>query len=255
MSQLTPLIAGNWKLNGTKSLLSEFATVFNSVSISNIDVLICPPSIYIDTLVQLNKNTNSILKVGAQTVSEQMSGAFTGETSVTMLKEFETEFVIVGHSERRAIFGETPDLVAKKYQTALINELTPILCTGETESERINNLTFDIISRDIDAVINLSGIQSFKDGIIAYEPVWAIGTGKSATPKQAQEVHHFIRNHLAKYNDEIAQGVRILYGGSVNEKNAAELFKQHDINGALVGGASLVSDKFMSICQHAQSSL
>ncbi len=255
MSQLTPLIAGNWKLNGTKSLLSEFAHVFNSINISNVDVLICPPSVYIDTLVQLNENTDSILKVGAQTVSEQISGAFTGEISVSMLKELQTEFVIVGHSERRAIFGETPELVAKKYQTTLMNQLTPILCTGETENDRNNNLTFDIVSRDIDAVINLTGIESFKDGIIAYEPVWAIGTGKSATPQQAQEVHHFIRNHLAKHNDEIAQGVRILYGGSVNEKNAAELFKQDDINGALVGGASLVSDKFMSICQHAQSSL
>jgi len=255
MSQLTPLIAGNWKLNGTKSLVSEFVDIFNSNDFSNIDVLICPPSVYIDALVQLQENTKSILKVGAQNVSEQMSGAFTGEISVSMLKELKTEFVIVGHSERRAIFGESPELVANKYQTALVNKLIPILCTGETETDRDSNLTFDVIATDLDAVINLYGIESFKDGIIAYEPVWAIGTGKSATPQQAQEVHYFIRSHLSKYDDEIAQGVRILYGGSVNEKNAAELFKQHDINGALVGGASLVSDKFMTICQHAQSNL
>jgi triosephosphate isomerase len=255
MSQLTPLIAGNWKMNGSKSLISEFVQVFNSDVINGIDVLICPPSVYIDTLVQQKTNTQCILTVGAQNVSEQSSGSFTGELSVTMLNEVAANFVIVGHSERRAIFGETPELVAKKYQMSLDNNLTPILCTGETDEDRMANLTFDVISKYIDAVINLVGIESFKDGVIAYEPVWAIGTGKSATPEQAQEVHQFIRSHLAKYNDEVAQGVRILYGGSVNEKNAADLFKQHDINGALVGGASLVSDKFMTICQNAQSSL
>lgn len=255
MSQLKPLIAGNWKMNGTKSLISEFSALFNSTVISDIDVLICPPSIYIDHFVgQVNK-AESVIKIGAQNVSEQTSGAFTGEQSVDMLNEMNASFVIVGHSERRAIFGETPQLVAQKYMKSLSNHLTPILCTGETEEDRDNNLTFDVIAKDIDAVIEISGIESFKDGVIAYEPVWAIGTGKSATPAQAQEVHLFIRNHLAKYNDEVAQGVRILYGGSVNEKNAAELFKQHDINGALVGGASLVSDKFMTICQNAQSGL
>jgi len=255
MSQLKPLIAGNWKMNGTKSLISEFVTTFNSDVINDIDVLICPPSVYIDTFIQQKTNTNCILNVGSQNVSEQQSGAFTGEISVGMLNEVNANFVIVGHSERRAIFGETPELVAKKYKMSLDNNLTPILCTGETDEDREANLTFNVIAKDIDAVINLAGIESFKDGVIAYEPVWAIGTGKSATPEQAQEVHLFIRNHLAKYDDEVAQGVRILYGGSVNEKNAAELFKQHDINGALVGGASLVSEKFMTICQNAQSSL
>lgn len=255
MSQLKPLIAGNWKMNGSKSLISEFSTVFDSNKITDVDVLICPPSIYIENFVDQVNKAKSLIKIGAQNVSEKESGAYTGEHSVSMLKEMNAGFVIVGHSERRAIFGESPNLVAKKYMKSLDENLTPILCTGETEQERDNNQTFDVISKDIDAVINISGIESFKDGIIAYEPVWAIGTGKSATPAQAQEVHLFIRNHLAKYNDEVAQGVRILYGGSVNEKNAAELFKQHDINGALVGGASLVSDKFMSICQNAQSGM
>lgn len=255
MTQLTPLIAGNWKMNGSISLISEFVRTFNAEAVNNIDILICPPSVYIDALVQHKKNTDCILKVGAQNVSEQSSGAFTGEISVSMLNELNAEFAIVGHSERRAIFGETPELVAHKYKMSLENNITPILCTGETEQDRELNLTFDVIAKDIDAVINLAGIESFKDGVIAYEPVWAIGTGKSATPQQAQEVHYFIRNHLAKYNEEVAQGVRILYGGSVNEKNAAELFKQHDINGALVGGASLVSEKFMTICQNAQSDL
>ena len=255
MSQLIPLIAGNWKMNGNKSLISEFTQVFNSQAIDGIDVLICPPSVYIESLSQQVINNNSVINVGAQNVSEQTSGAFTGEISVDMLNEVNASFVIVGHSERRAIFGETPELVAKKYKMALDNNLMPILCSGETDQEREDDKTFDVIATDIDAVVNLTGIESFKNGVIAYEPVWAIGTGKSATPEQAQAVHHFIRSHLAKYDAEVAQGVRILYGGSVNEKNAAELFKQNDINGALVGGASLVSDKFMTICQNAQSSL
>lgn len=254
MSQLKPLIAGNWKMNGNKSLVSEFAQKFNSQAINEIDVLICPPSIYIDELAKQVEAHKSVLNVGAQNVSEQDSGAFTGEISVDMLKEVKASFAIVGHSERRAIFGESPQLVALKYKQALANGITPILCTGETEQEREDDKTFDVIATDINVVVELVGIEALKNGVIAYEPVWAIGTGKSATPEQAQAVHHFIRGHLAKYDAEVAQGVRILYGGSVNENNAAELFKQNDINGALVGGASLVSDKFMTICNNAQSS-
>lgn len=254
MTQLKPLIAGNWKMNGNKTLISEFTQLFNSQVIDGIDVLICPPSLYVDNLAQQVAAQGSIINVGAQNVSDKSSGAFTGEVSVDMLNEVNASFVIVGHSERRAIFGETPELVAKKYKMALENNLKPILCSGETEQEREDELTFDVIAKDIDAVVELAGINAFEDGVVAYEPVWAIGTGKSATPEQAQAVHQFIRSHLAKYDEEVASGVRILYGGSVNEKNAAELFKQNDINGALVGGASLVSDKFMTICQNAQSS-
>ncbi|NRA85231.1 MAG: triose-phosphate isomerase, partial [Gammaproteobacteria bacterium] len=193
----------------------------------------------------------SVIKVGAQNVSEQPKGAFTGEVSTTMLLDLGCEFVIVGHSERRSLYGETPELVANKYHVALQAGLTPILCTGESDEQRQQELTFGVIAQDIDAVIKQSSIAAFTNGVIAYEPVWAIGTGKSATPAMAQEVHQFIRQHLAKHDEEVAAGVRILYGGSVNETNAAELFKQNDINGALVGGASLIADKFMTICKNA----
>lgn len=253
MSGLKPFIAANWKMNGNNALITEFTQKFNAESLTNVDVLVCPPSVYLDRFSSQAIQHNSAIAVGAQNLNENESGAYTGELSTAMLHEVGAKFVIVGHSERRSIYGETPELVAKKYHAALTNEITPILCTGESEQERDNEQTFNVIAKDIDAVVALSGIQSFNQGVIAYEPVWAIGTGKSATPAQAQEVHQFIRSHLAKYDDEVAAGVRILYGGSVNEKNAAELFKQHDINGALVGGASLVSDKFMTICQNAQS--
>ncbi len=253
MSGLKPFIAANWKMNGNNALISEFAQQFDAEALSDIDVLVCPPSVYLERFSYQVAKHSSAIAVGAQNLNENDSGAFTGEISTAMLHEVNAKFVIVGHSERRSIYGETPELVAKKYNVALTNQITPILCTGESEQERDNEQTFNVIAKDIDAVIELCGIKSFEQGIIAYEPVWAIGTGKSATPEQAQEVHQFIRSHLAKYDDEVAAGVRILYGGSVNEKNAAELFKQNDINGALVGGASLVSEKFMAICQNAQS--
>jgi len=253
MTRLKPLIAANWKMNGNNALISEFTQKFDADALSDVDVLVCPPSVYLATFSSQATQHQSAILVGAQNLSEHDAGAFTGELSTAMLQEVGAKYVIVGHSERRSLYGETPELVAKKYSVALNNDLMPILCTGESELQRENEQTFDVIAQDIDAVIALSGIESFTQGIVAYEPVWAIGTGKSATPEQAQDVHQFIRGHLAKYDDEVAAGVRILYGGSVNEKNAAELFKQNDINGALVGGASLVSEKFMAICQNAQS--
>jgi len=253
MNGLKPLIAANWKMNGNNALITEFAQQFNADSLNGVDVLVCPPSVYLERFSSQVSMHNSAIAVGAQNLNENQSGAFTGELSTAMLHEVGAKFVLVGHSERRSIYGETSELVAKKYHAALTNNITPILCTGESEQERENEQTFDVIAQDIDAVIAVGGIESFNQAIVAYEPVWAIGTGKSATPEMAQEVHQFIRSHLAKYNDDVAAGVRILYGGSVNENNAAELFKQQDINGALVGGASLVGDKFMAICQNAQS--
>ncbi|MDP2562677.1 triose-phosphate isomerase [Psychrobium sp. 1_MG-2023] len=251
MTQLKPLIAANWKMNGDKALIAEFSTAFTTDKVNGIDIIVCPPSIYLDEFSSQVASNNSAIAVGAQNLSDKESGAFTGEISAAMLQQVNCNFAIVGHSERRSLFGETPQFVASKYATALANNITPILCTGESEQQREDEQTFTVIAQDIDAVIERSGIESFKDGIIAYEPVWAIGTGKSATPEQAQDVHAFIRKHLAKHDEEVAAGVRILYGGSVNENNAAELFKQKDINGALVGGASLVVDKFMAICQNA----
>jgi triosephosphate isomerase len=252
MTNLRPLVAANWKMNGDRNLAEEFSKHFSTQELNEIDVVLCPPSVYIESLITLVTANESVIKVGAQNVSEQAKGAFTGELSTAMLLDLGCDYVIVGHSERRSLFGETPELVANKYQVALDAGLTPILCTGESDEQREKELTFEVIAQDIDAVIERSSIAAFTNGVIAYEPVWAIGTGKSATPAQAQEVHRFIRQHLAKHDEEVAAGVRILYGGSVNENNAAELFKQDDINGALVGGASLIADKFMTICQNAQ---
>ncbi len=251
MTKLRPLIAANWKMNGNRALAEEFSKKFSTQQLNNIDVVLCPPSVYLESLITQVAANQSVIKVGAQNISEQAKGAYTGETSTTMLLELGCEYVIIGHSERRSLFGETPELAATKYLVALQAGLTPILCTGESDEQRQQELTFKVIAQDIDAVIEQSSIAAFRDGVIAYEPVWAIGTGKTATPAQAQEVHQFIRQHLAKHDEEVAAGVRILYGGSVNETNAAELFKQNDINGALVGGASLIAEKFMTICQNA----
>lgn len=251
MPKLKPLIAANWKMNGDKELIEQFSKTFSASQISNVDIVVCPPSVYIESFMTQVAANKSVIKVGAQNVSEQPKGAFTGEVSTTMLLDLGCNFVIVGHSERRSLYGETPELVANKYHVALQAGLTPILCTGESDEQRQQELTFEVIAQDIDAVIKQSSIAAFTNGVIAYEPVWAIGTGKSATPAMAQEVHQFIRSHLAKHDEEVAAGVRILYGGSVNETNAAELFKQNDINGALVGGASLIADKFMTICKNA----
>ena len=253
MNHLKPLIAANWKMNGNNALIAQFTREFKADVINNVDVVVCPASIYLHSFNAQVAAGNSIIQVGAQNLSDKTSGAFTGEISSEMLQEVGIGHVIVGHSERRNLYGETPELVAKKYQIALDSQIKPILRTGESEQQREEQQTFAIIANDIDAVVKLCGIKSFENGVIAYEPVWAIGTGKSATPEQAQEVHQFIRSHLAKYDEEVAAGVRILYGGSVNEKNAAELFKQKDINGALVGGAGLVTEKFMQICLNAQS--
>lgn len=252
MTKLRPLIAANWKMNGDRALAENFSTVFSTDQLNDIDVVLCPPSIYLESLITRVAAKGSVIKVGAQNVSEQAKGAFTGELSTTMLLDLGCDYVIVGHSERRSLYGESPELVANKYRAALQAGLRPILCTGESEQQREQEKTFEVIAQDLDAVIAQSSIKAFNNGIVAYEPVWAIGTGKSATPAQAQEVHQFIRQHLAKHDEEVAAGVRILYGGSVNENNAAELFKQHDINGALVGGASLIAEKFMAICQNAQ---
>ena len=254
MFELRPLVAANWKMNGSVQLAEKVTAVFSEEFKSNdVDVVICPPSVYLGTMQNLlsGHDTKSV-QVGAQNLSEQSSGAFTGELSGAMLSEFGCGYVIVGHSERRSLYGEDKELVAKKYMAAQDAGLKPILCTGETESQREADETFEVIAADIDAVLNLAGIGALENGVIAYEPVWAIGTGKTASPQQAQDVHEFIRGHLAKHDQNVAASVRIIYGGSVNDSNAAELFSQKDINGALVGGASLVPEKFLTICEKAQ---
>jgi triosephosphate isomerase len=238
------LVAGNWKMNGDKALVEVMQTLFAAVSLENMDVVICPPFPYLGLF-------DGKLKLGSQNSSQFDSGAHTGEVSVAMLNEFNCEYVIVGHSERRADNEESDVLVALKVEQVLKANLTPILCVGEPENVREDGTLFDYIAAQIDAVLHKVGISQFTEIVLAYEPIWAIGTGKTASPAQAQEVHAFIRGHLAKQDVSIAANIVILYGGSVKGNNAEELFSQADVDGGLIGGASLDPKDFLSICQAA----
>lgn len=242
------LVAGNWKLNGSKSSINDLVegVVTGTQTLSKVAVAVCAPYVYIPMTEQLLANSN--VKLGAQDVSEQVSGAFTGEVSAAMLQEFGCHYVIVGHSERRALYGEQDTDTANKFAATRKQGLTPVLCLGETLEEREADQTEVVVLRQLDAVIELEGVEALADAVIAYEPVWAIGTGKTATPQQAQDVHASIRNHIASKNSEIAEKVQILYGGSVKGSNAAELFEMADIDGGLIGGASLKADDFLAIC-------
>jgi triosephosphate isomerase len=220
-----------------------------AASLSKPQVTVCAPYVYladVQTMLQ-----GSSIHYGAQNVSEQASGAFTGEISTSMIQDFGCQVIIVGHSERRALYGETDELVAKKYAVTRAAGMTPILCVGETLEEREGNITEEVVARQLDAVIDLEGVEALADGIIAYEPVWAIGTGKTASPQQAQDVHAFIRKRIAEKNADVAAKVQILYGGSVKPDNAEELFGMEDIDGGLIGGASLQVEDFMAICKAA----
>jgi triosephosphate isomerase len=210
-------------------------------------VAVCAPSIYIsDVQSQLD---GSKIALGAEDVNEQEKGAFTGEISTTMLKDFAVKYVIVGHSERRDIYKESDELVAKKFAATRAAGMIPILCVGELLEERESGVTEQVVARQLKAVIDLEGIAALADCVIAYEPVWAIGTGKTASPDQAQAVHAFIRGLIAEQDKAIADKVQILYGGSVNGGNAVELFAMDDIDGGLIGGASLKPDDFLAICR------
>ena len=238
------LVAGNWKMNGDKALVEQMQKQLSAASLENMDVVICPPFPYFGQF-------DSKLKLGSQNISEFDSGAHTGEVSVAMLKEFNCQYVIIGHSERRADNHESNELVALKVAQVLKANLIPILCVGEPESVREDGTLFDYIATQLDAVLLKVGISQFAEIVLAYEPIWAIGTGKTASPAQAQEVHAFIRGHLAKQDDKIAANIVILYGGSVKGNNAQELFSQADVDGGLIGGASLNPEDFLSICQAA----
>lgn len=246
-----PLVMGNWKLNGdkvmAKTLVAELRSALDNVT--GCDIAIAPPVMYLNEIKALLDNSPIIL--GAQNVDTPLSGAFTGDISATMLKDVGAKYIIIGHSERRTYHKESDEYIAKKFAVVKEMGLTPVLCIGETEQENEAGQTEIICARQIDAILNQLGVDAFKQAIIAYEPVWAIGTGKSATPQQAQAVHKFIRNHIAKKDIDIANRVIIQYGGSVNDKNAAELFSQPDIDGALVGGASLKADAFATIVKAA----
>ncbi len=210
-------------------------------------VAVCPPYVYIAKVAELAKGTK--LAVGAQDISDQESGAHTGEVSGPMLKDVGCSYAIVGHSERRAIYGERDEDTARKFAAARKFGLTPILCVGELLEEREQGITEEVVGRQLDAVIKLEGIAAIGESVIAYEPVWAIGTGKTASPQQAQDVHAFIRAKLAKLDKGVADKVQILYGGSVKGSNAVELFQMPDIDGGLIGGASLTADEFLAICR------
>ncbi|MCV2883987.1 triose-phosphate isomerase [Aestuariibacter sp. AA17] len=240
-----PVVAGNWKMNGNKALASEMSQAFDNQHFNNVEVIVCPP---FPLLTQLSKES---VKVGAQNISKFDSGAHTGEVSADILKDAGCEYVIVGHSERRVDNFESNGLVADKVDIALKNGLHPILCIGEPEDVRDAGDLFDFLSAQLNAVVSKVGIDAFAQLTIAYEPIWAIGTGKTASPEQAQEVHGFIRDFLATRNKEVAQKIRILYGGSVKADNATELFSQPDVDGGLIGGASLDPQSFISICRSA----
>jgi len=242
------LVAGNWKLNGslaeTEALIKGVISGMGSVTAA--DVAICPPYPYLALAQSLLKD--SAVYLGGQDVIDQSSGAYTGEVSAAMLKEFGCHYAIVGHSERRALFAESDEFTARKFAAAQAGGLVPILCVGELLEERESGITEEVVARQLDAVINLSGVASLGNAVIAYEPVWAIGTGKTASPDQAQAVHEFIRTRVAGHDAAIAEKVQILYGGSVKPDNAAELFAKADIDGGLIGGAALKAEDFLGIC-------
>jgi triosephosphate isomerase len=241
------LIAGNWKMNGNLQSVVELVGGIKAGDAGKAELAIFPPAVFLMKVGGLL--ADSEIALGAQNVCDQEAGAFTGEVAAAMLKECGCRYALAGHSERRSLYLETDQLVAARCAMALASGIVPILCVGETLQEREQGITEDVVARQIDAVIDLSGIDGIARAIIAYEPVWAIGTGKVATPDQAQDVHAFIRGKLAQLDVGVAEQVKILYGGSMNPSNAAELLSQPDIDGGLIGGASLKADDFLAIAQ------
>lgn len=254
MSNRRPLVAGNWKLNGSRAANTALISALRAglPAESGTDVVVCPPYVYLsDVSAAIH---DSVIRLGAQNVATEDSGAFTGEVAAGMLRDVGCEFVIIGHSERRALYGETDELTAMKVSAALRGGLTPILCVGETLAERDAGDTLNVVRRQLEAVLEVTGIEAWSEGLVAYEPVWAIGTGRTATPMQAQEVHAEIRATLARRNATIAGAARVLYGGSVKASNAKDLFAMADIDGGLIGGASLDAAGFLGICKAAAES-
>ena len=242
------LVAGNWKMHGS---LAENAALLAALkpALAGIDAVVCVPFPY---LAQAQAAlAGSSVAWGAQNLSEQSKGAYTGEVSAAMLLDFGCTYVIVGHSERRSLYGESDTLVASKYMAAQAAGLKPILCVGESLEERESGVTEAVVARQLDAVINTAGVGSLANAVVAYEPVWAIGTGKTASPEQAQAVHAFIRNKIAALDAGVADQLVIQYGGSVKAANASELMVKPDIDGGLIGGASLVAEEFVAICRAA----
>ena len=246
-----PVVAGNWKMHGSRAESTKLVDeLIEAIEPDGPEAVVCPPFVYLWEIGRRLKD--SALALGAQDVcAEPGQGAFTGEVSATMLRDVGCGYVIVGHSERRALYGDTDALVARKFVAAQGQSLVPILCVGETLEERERGVTREVVARQLDAVLAVAGSSAFARAIVAYEPVWAIGTGKNAAPEQAQDVHAFIRERIAARDATIAAALRVLYGGSVKAANAAELFAMPDVDGGLVVGASLKAEEFMRICAAA----
>lgn len=245
------LVAGNWKMNGSNEANEALVSgiVAGVPEGSGFQLLVCPPFPYLSAVAA--QVAGSSVKVGAQNVSEHEAGAYTGEVAPGMLRDIGCEYVIVGHSERRALYGESSFQVATKFQAAQGAGIVPILCVGETLEEREAGSTESVVDYQLGAVLDAAGIGAFANAVIAYEPVWAIGTGMTATPEQAQDVHKHIRAQLAQKDESIAARVQILYGGSMKGENAAGLLAMPDIDGGLIGGASLKADDFLAIAAAA----
>jgi triosephosphate isomerase len=251
MSHRTPLVAANWKMNGSRAANSAWMSAFGERRRAlSCDVVVCAPAVYLAGLVA--NATDGRIDIGAQDVSERSPGAFTGDIAAAMLADIGCRWVIVGHSERRQLHGESDDVVAAKAEAAMAAGLRPIVCVGESLAERESGSTLQVVRRQLDAVLARIGAAGLAGGALAYEPVWAIGTGRTATPAQAQEVHSALRAHVDGRDAAAAGALRILYGGSVKPANATELFGQPDIDGGLIGGASLVADDFAAICAAAR---
>ena len=253
MAMRRKLVAGNWKMHGSivqnEDLLN--LVIAGTGALGAVDIAVCVPYPYLAQTRALLQATP--VSWGGQNVSQHEKGAYTGEISAAMLVDFGCRYVIVGHSERRALYAEDSATVALKYQAAQGAALVPILCVGETLDEREASITEQVVAEQLDKVVELVGIKALAGSVIAYEPVWAIGTGKTATPQQAEQVHSDLRGLIEnRYNSQIAQGLRIQYGGSVTADNAATLLGQPNIDGALVGGASLKADSFLAIVAAAR---
>jgi triosephosphate isomerase len=243
------LVVGNWKMFGR---LARNQALLEGVlagvrDLRNTDCAVCVPYPYLAQVQSLLQGSN--VAWGAQNMSHHDEGAYTGEVAAGMLVEFGCKYVILGHSERRGLYHESDEAVAMKFEAAIKAGLTPVLCVGETLDEREAEVTEEVVARQLDVVINHVGVKALAKAVVAYEPVWAIGTGKTASPEQAQAVHAFIRQRVANLDSQVAQGLCILYGGSVKAANASELFSRADIDGGLIGGASLVAEDFVAICR------
>jgi triosephosphate isomerase len=245
----TPVVAGNWKMHGSRAenarLIEALAAQFPSEYAAT--CVVCPPFPYLHEVARLLRDADVPIELGAQDVCAETQGAYTGEVSAAMLKDNGCTYVIVGHSERRTHYGEDDQLVARKFGAAQSKGLIPILCVGEQLQERESGRTHTVIARQLDAVLELSGAGALASALIAYEPCWAIGTGRNASPEQAEDVHSFIRARIAARDAKIASEARVLYGGSVKAGNAGELFAMPDVDGGLIGGASLKADEFLAI--------